>query len=125
MTRTLKLLAVATALSACTPTNPERWMEREVNACLPTAIAFRQGLNRQGVWADVFSYRYRDPVENRLKGHAMVAYMYPPGANKLYSYDSMGSWRVRAYKDDVTTIAREANSIRGWGTNTYMAEWAK
>ena len=120
-----KVLLIALLASACTPTNPEKWMEREVNACLPTAIAFRQGLKRQDVWAEVFSYRYRDPMENKMHGHAMVAYLYPSGENKLWAYDNMGSWRVRAYTNDIARIAREANASRGWGTNTYMAEWIK
>ena len=120
-----RALLIVLALAACTPSNPEKWMEREINACLPTAIAFRQGLKRQDVWAEVFSYRYRDAIENKLHGHAMTAYLYPPGANKLWTYDNAGSWRVRAYTNDVVSIAREANSVRGFGTNTFMAEWIK
>jgi hypothetical protein len=43
----LTLLA-ALFITACVslPSNPEAWMEREFNACLPTAIAFREGLRK-------------------------------------------------------------------------------
>ena len=119
------LISLALALAGCAPTNPEKWMERQANACLPAAIAFKQGLRRQDVWADVFAYRFRDPADGRGRGHAMVAYLYPPGKNQLWTYDAEGSFRVRAYKDDLPAIAREANAARGWGSATWGAEWVR
>jgi len=34
------------------PINPEKWMEREKNACLSTAIAFKEGSWRTRVYVD-------------------------------------------------------------------------
>ena len=96
---------------AVTPQSPEPWMARERNACLPTAVAMSQGLKRQGITAKVVRYSYR--LQGRLLGHAITAYLYPPGANTLYTYDYEGSWRTRAYWGDDTGIARAAESLRG------------
>jgi hypothetical protein len=106
-------LLISLLLSGCavTPRNSEEWMARERNACLPTAIAMSQGLKRQGITAKVVRYSYR--LKGRLLGHAITAYLYPPGANTLYTYDYEGSWRTRAYWGDDTGIARAAESLRG------------
>jgi hypothetical protein len=118
-------IAVMLFLVSCvsTPKNPEYWMEREINACLPTAIAFRQGLKRSDVWAEVFKYNYYQ--DGKLRGHAMVAYLYPAGANKLWTYDSLGSYRVRAYTNDVAGIAKQAHYVRMWEGTTFNAEFVK
>jgi lysozyme family protein len=122
----LALLAAALALAACstTPKNPEAWMEQEINACLPTAIAFRQALNRADVWSEVFRYEYYDRFGKR-RGHAMTAYLYPPGQNKLWTYDQLGSWRTRSWTNDVDSIAANAHAIRGNFGTTYNASWIK
>ena len=96
---------------AVTPQSPEPWMARERNACLPTAVAMSQGLKRQGITAKVVRYSYR--LQGRLLGHAITAYLYPPGANTLYTYDYEGSWRTRAFWGDDAGIARAAESLRG------------
>jgi hypothetical protein len=107
----MKVLVLILALlgstgCAVTPRSPEPWMARERNACLPTAIAMSQGLRRQGITAKVVRYSYR--LQGRLLGHAITAYLYPPGANTLYTYDWEGSWRTRAYWGDDAGIARAA-----------------
>jgi len=108
------------------PVNSEKWMEREMNACLPTAIAFREGLIKYDVWVEVVSYRYIDYKTKKLKGHAIVAYMYPSGENKLWTYDYEGSWRTRAWKEDPLMIAKQAESIRGrWDNEIIYAELQK
>ena len=96
------------------PTNPEVWMEKERNACLPTAIAFRESLKKYSVWTEVVGYQfdYTNTKNKKSSGHAIVAYMYPPGHNKLWTYDYWGSYRVRAYKDDPLDIARKAVEAR-------------
>jgi hypothetical protein len=123
MTKYLLITAIL-VVTSCTPSNPERWMEMEANACLPTAIAFRQGLQRQGVWSEVFRYNYRDG-SNKVKGHAMCAYLYPSGQNQLYTYDYMGSYRTRAFTNNVTNVALQAHSLRSGSTNTFNAQWLK
>jgi hypothetical protein len=85
-------------------------MARERNACLPTAIAMAEGLKRQGIQARVVRYSYQP--EGRQVGHAITAYLYPPGKNQLYTYDYEGSWRTRAYFDDATSIAQAAERLR-------------
>ena len=85
-------------------------MARERNACMPTAIAMAEGLKRQGITAKVVRYSYR--LKGRLLGHAITAYLYPPGANTLYTYDYEGSWRTRAYFDDPVSIANAAERLR-------------
>lgn len=105
-------------LSSCasifTPSNPESWMESEKNACLPTAIAFREGLRKYNVWAEVVGYDfiYTNNKNKKPSGHAIVAYMYPTGKNTLWTYDFWGSYRIRAFKDDPIDIARKAVQAR-------------
>ena len=111
--KVLLLILVLLGSTGCavTPQSPEPWMARERNACLPTAIAMSQGLKRQGITAKVVRYSYR--LKGRLLGHAITAYLYPPGANTLYTYDYEGSWHTRAYWGDDAGIARAAESLRG------------
>jgi hypothetical protein len=121
------LLALLLFLTACvsTPKNPEAWMEKEINACLPTAIIFKQALRKYDVWAEVFKYSWKDSETGRLRGHAMVAYLYPPGKNQLWSYDEMGSFRVRAFTNDIRGIAQYSHIVRGSGEVVFGAEWIK
>jgi hypothetical protein len=120
------LLFCLIAIGCQTPTNPEAWMEQQKNACLPTAIAFKKGLDRQGVWSEVLRYEYTNLDNNKKSGHAMVAYMYPSGKNQLWTYDYLGSYRIRAYKDNPLQIARESVFVRGnWNHKVYFAEYLK
>lgn len=122
------LLILCGFLLACetTPKNPEAWIESEINACVPTAIIFKQSLRKYDVWAEVFRYTYYNEDKRRYGGHAMVAYLYPPGKNQLWTYDSMGSYRTHAFTNDVNAIARYAHAIRGWGEiKPGSAQWVK
>lgn len=119
----LGILCFVFAACETTPKNPEAWMEREINACLPTAIAFREGLRKYQVWARVFSYRYYERGSSKPRGHAMVAYLYPSGKNKLWTYDNWGSWRTKAFTHDVLGIAQYAHVVRGGRENVISAEW--
>lgn len=108
------------------PENSEKWMERERNSCLPTAISFREGLRKYDLWAEVVSYSYIDYKTKKLKGHSIVAYMYPPGKNQMWTYDYLGSWRTRAWKEDALMIATQAEKIRGrWDNQIIFAEFQK
>ena len=125
----LKIISVIIliCLTACQtlPTNQEQWMARERNACLPTAIAFKQGLVRQGVTSEVVIYKYKN-TKNKVVGHAIVAYMYPPGKNQLWTYDYEGSWRTRAFISNPTQIAQQSERIRGrWQSVIEHAEFIK
>lgn len=121
------LIIITFCLASCvsTPQNPEAWMERQINACLPTAIAFKESLKKYNVWADVFSYKYYERGTSKPKGHAMVAYLYPSGKNQLWTYDSWGSWRTRAMTNDVKAIAQYAHTIRGGSENVFGAGWIR
>ena len=121
MLNKLKLITTLCILTSCshipsafTPSHPDAWMERERNACLPTAITFRESLRKYKVWAEVVGYQfdYTNTKNKKSSGHAIVAYMYPPGHNKLWTYDYWGSYRVRAYKDDPLDVARKAVEVR-------------
>lgn len=117
----LKLIIVFFTTISCShipspfaPSNPDAWMESQKNACLPTAITFRESLRKYKVWAEVVGYQfdYTNTKNKKSSGHAIVAYMYPSGHNKLWTYDHWGSYRVRAYKDDALGIARKAVEAR-------------
>ena len=112
MKKTLLLLATALLTSCATPSYPESWMETKRNACLPTAIAFREGLKKYDVWSEVVIYNWYDLKTSTTKGHAIVAYMYPKGQNQLWTYDFWGSYRVRAFKDNPLQIAQQAVRAR-------------
>lgn len=98
-------------LTSCvsTPKNPEAWMEREINACLPTAIAFREGLRKYNVWSEVLICTWND---GRPRGHAFCVYLYPPGQNQLWTYDNWGSYRTTAYKANSVQVAAQALKSR-------------
>jgi hypothetical protein len=121
------LILLTVFLVSCqTPTNPESWMELQKNACLPTAIAFKKGLDRQDIWSEVLRYEYIDRNTQKKSGHAIVAYMYPSGKNQLWTYDYLGSYRIRAFKNDPLQVARESVFVRGnWNHNVYFAEYLK
>ena len=104
-------LLFSLVLAGCAgPTNPEAWMARERNACLPTAVSMAEGLKRQGIQARVLIYSYR--ANGRQAGHALTAYLYPPGKNTLWTYDFEGSWQTRAYWEDPVGIATAAEQLR-------------
>jgi hypothetical protein len=121
--RTVATFALALALSACSapPRNAEAWMARERNACLPTAVAMAEGLKRQGISARVVRYSYQR--DGRNVGHAITAYLYPPGSNTLYTYDYEGSWHTRAYWADPINIATAAQRLRGRVAPILTAEF--
>ena len=122
------IVLCASVLCGCEtlPTNSEKWMERERNACLPTAISFREGLKKHNIWSEVISYQYIDYKTKKQKGHAIVAFMYPPGKNQLWTYDWEGSWRTRAWREDPLMIATQAESIRGrWDNKILSAKFQK
>ena len=119
----LMLLALFVCSCVSAPRNPEAWMERQINACLPTAIAFREGLRKYNVWSEVLVARWWEAGKPR--GHAYTAYLYPPGKNQLWIYDMWGSYRSRAFKNDPLAVARAANVQRGLSVNKLTAEYLK
>ena len=123
----LVLVLLLVLLTACqtTPTNPEFWMEKEINACLPTAIIFKQSLKKYDIWSEVFRYSWKDSQTGKIRGHAMVAYLYPPGKNQLWTYDSEGSWRTYAYTNNVKGIAQYAHMVRGSTETVFGAEYIR
>lgn len=123
-----KILAILTLLiTACStlPTNPEWWMEQEINACVPTAIMFKESLNKYNIWSEVVRYSWIDSKTHRVKGHAMVVYLYPKGQNQMWTYDSMGSYRTRAYTNNVADIAQAAHRVRGNPETIFAAQYIK
>jgi hypothetical protein len=98
-------------------------MESEKNACLPTAISFKKALERQQIWARVLRYTYLDNKTKKKSGHAITVYLYPPGKNQLWSYDYLGSYRIRAFIDNAYQIAFESIKVRGYWY--YSLEYAE
>lgn len=119
----LSLLLVNLVGCQTTPKNPESWMETKKNACLPTAIAFKQGLRKQDVWARVVRYTWYDSKKQKYNGHAIVAYLYPPGQNILWTYDFWGSYRTRAFINNPLQISRAAVEARGENRDVNFAEF--
>jgi hypothetical protein len=102
--KTLKLLPIFAGfgLSACstldrigTPANPEGWIEREMNACLPTAIVFKESLNKYGVWSEVVTYKSFNPETQKGSHHAIVVFNYPRGTENYWTYDFEGSYKIQ------------------------------
>lgn len=106
-------LLFCTSCSLTHPRNPEWWMEKEKNACLPTAITFKESLGKRVKWSKVLIYKYLDTKTNKYYGHAVCAYMYPTGKNQLWVYDYRGSVRIRAYIDEPFAVAEGVEKAAG------------
>jgi hypothetical protein len=115
------LLIVLLLFVGCSsvPKNPESWLEFEKNACLPTAIVYKKSLEKDQIWGKIVSYQYH----NQNLGHAIATYLYPPGQNKLWTYDYLGSYRARAYVDNPLQIARECEKKRGRDPNNVLSAY--
>ena len=101
--RLILLLTACLCLAACAlPPAPEpEFAGRYGNACLPEAIAMSQSLKRHGIESRVLG------IYTPTWGHAVTTYLYPPGANKLWAWDSTWkSLRLRAWTNDADSIAR-------------------
>ena len=119
MTRLLPILA-ALLLAACAlPPAPEpEFAGRYGNACLPEAIAMSQSLKRHGIESRVLG------IYTPTWGHAVCTYLYPPGANKLWAWDSTWkSIRLRAWTDDADSIARNWLASTHPGTPLKTAQF--
>jgi len=113
----VSLAACSTLESVGTPANPERWLEREVNACLPTAIVFKESLQRYGVWADVVTYKAHDPIKNKNESHAVVVFNYPPGKDSYWTYDFEGSFKI----GDSSAVGSQRGSTKNGGKGSSAA----
>ena len=103
---TFKLLTLGICffLISCTfnpPTKVPEWVGQMKNACLPEAIVMTQGLKASGIQAKVLSIHTKD------WGHATCVYLYPPGKNRLWVWDS--HWQsipLKAWWDDPQSVAK-------------------
>jgi hypothetical protein len=91
-------------LAGCTSTPPvgvPEWAGSFRKACLPEAIVVAQSLRQSGIQAKVLS------IQTPNWGHATCAYLYPPGKNQLWVWDS--HWQsipLRAWWNDPKNIAQ-------------------
>lgn len=98
------VIGLLLVLVGCTSTPPAGvpvWVGSYRNACLPEAIAVAQGLREEDIQAKVLT------IHTAKWGHATCAYLYPPGANKLWVWDSQ--WQsipLRAWWNDPMSIAK-------------------
>ena len=98
-------------------------MEKEKNACLPTAITFKESLGKRVKWSKVLIYKYLNTETGKYYGHAVCAYMYPVGKNQLWVYDYRGSVRVRAYIDQPLQVAEAVEKAAGNNYQMIQAEY--
>jgi hypothetical protein len=99
----LLLLTLCVILAAChtTPVSEPEVSGMFKNACLPEAIMMSQSLKEHGIEARVLAIY----AENY--GHAICVYLYPPGKNQMWGWDShWKSIRLRAYKDNPEAVAK-------------------
>jgi hypothetical protein len=100
----LLLASACIVITACTSAPPVKappWVGTMRKACLPEAIAMTQGLKASGIQAKVLSIHTKD------WGHATCVYLYPPGKNKLWIWDSYWqSVSLKAWWDDPNDIAK-------------------
>ena len=98
------LLLLVLSLSACQtkPPSPEpEFSGIFKNACLPEAIAMAQSLRKHGIQAKVLT------IYAPNYGHAVTTYLYPPGQNQLWAWDSYWkSLRIHAYTNNPESIAK-------------------
>lgn len=66
-----------------------------MNACLPTAIVFKESLNKYGVWSEVVTYRSYNPDTQKGAHHAIVVFNYPRGTENYWTYDFEGSYKIQ------------------------------
>jgi hypothetical protein len=122
---TFTCLLASCEIFTLTPQNPEwKAMQSMPNSCLPTAITFKESLGKKVKWSEVLLYRYKSNIDGKDYGHAVVAYMYPIGKNMLWTYDNVGSFRVREYITEPLKIAQETENSRKRNYNrVYYAEY--
>ena len=119
MTHLLPALC-ALLLAACAlPPAPEpEFAGRYGNACLPEAIAMSQSLKRHGIESRVLG------IYTPTWGHAVCTYLYPPGQNRLWAWDSTWkSLRLRAWTNDADSIARNWLAATHPGTPLRNAQF--
>lgn len=96
-------LIVALFLAGCSSNPPipaAPWVGKYGNACLPEAVAMTAGLQAHGVQAKVLR------VQTARWSHAVCVYLYPPGQNRLWVWDSYWkSVNVRAWYADPSSVA--------------------
>lgn len=103
--------------SSLPPTKLDGFVGKYDMACLPEAIDMTQGLSKSDVKSQVIIFR----TEKRQ--HAVCAYIYPPGSNRLYVWDNVnGSASVRAYWDDAQGIAQAFVNSLATG-ETVLEAW--
>jgi len=94
-------ILIATGCVHTPPVERPSWIGKYGNACLPEAIAMAQGLREKQIFAKVLR------ISTDEWNHAVCVYLYPPGQNKLWVWDSHWmSLRVRAWTDDPVSIAK-------------------
>lgn len=98
----LRIIAIflCLGLTSCSTYPPvQSWTSGQKNACLPEAAVMVQGLKKAEIQSRVLC------ITTPEWGHAVAVYLYPPGQNQLWVWDSTWkSIRVRAWWDDPQDI---------------------
>ena len=118
--RTLLAIAIliVTGCAIQPPAEQGNWIGKYGNACLPEAIAMAQGLREKQIFAKVLR------ISTDEWNHAVCVYLYPPGQNQLWVWDSHWmSMRVRAWTNDPASIAKAWLKITHPWTDYRSAEF--
>jgi hypothetical protein len=84
------------------PVESAEFISKYKNACLPEAIVMAQSLRKSGIQSRVIR------IGTDKWRHAICVYLYPPGDNILWGWDSKWkSNRLRAWVEDPHSIAKE------------------
>lgn len=105
------------------PKNPEKAVEKQKNACLPSAIIMAEGLKKYNLWAKVLIAEWSDGKikDKRNRGHAYTIYVYK---NQTWAYDKdWGSSKIKSSKNNPEAVAIEANWSRNLISINLEAEY--
>jgi hypothetical protein len=113
------------ASCALPPNNPDYWLESRKNACFPTAVSFKESLEKYNVWSEIVLYRRYNLNEKEFLNHAAVVFEYPSKSNKIWTYDNFGTYQIKANISDPFDVAQKAENARYFNRIVTYAEFLK
>lgn len=111
---TLNCLLVLLLVGCANPPfeHPDKRVERQKNACLPSAIIMSESLKKYNIWTQVVTFTWVNK-NNKRYGHAYCFYEYPKHSGKIWSYDNdWGTYRVWFSKNQTFENILQANYHR-------------
>jgi hypothetical protein len=106
------VLLILTSCASTSFEHPNKRIERQKNACLPSAILLRESLKKYNIWSQVIVFTWEDKNKKRF-GHAYCFYEYPKNSGQVWSYcNDWGSYRSSFTKNETMRNIIEANYHR-------------